>query len=141
MTEGASHASAIAGVQAMDDQHAILIDTLSALRQQLSQGAGSAQLIEQLERLAEFTGLHFGCEETLLRRHGFPHLEQHRKAHKDLMSNMKQVLRRAENGEYAELKRMLGFVRGQYMEHVEGLDREYSQWLYARKGPRKVRAR
>jgi hypothetical protein len=24
---------------------------------------------------------------------------------------------------------MLGFLRGQYVEHVEGLDREYSRWL------------
>jgi hypothetical protein len=48
------------------------------------------------------------------------------------MDQIKQAVCRAELGDDAELHRILGFVRGQYMEHVEGLDREYSRWLNAR---------
>ena len=129
MTSVATHRSEVVGVQAMDDQHGILLDTLNALRQQLARGNGSARLTEQMARLIEFADMHFGCEESLLRRYGFPGLEQHHAAHQRLMKEIRQTVSRADRGDDAELHRTLGFVRGQYMEHVEGLDREYSQWL------------
>ena len=121
-----------AGIQAMDDQHAILVDTLNALRQQLLDGTSSARFTEQMARLVEFTDMHFGCEESLLRRHGFPGLEQHREAHRVLMTQIRQVAHRADRSEDAELHRMLGFIRGQYVDHIEGLDHEYSLWLNER---------
>ncbi|MGA8668437.1 MAG: hemerythrin family protein [Terracidiphilus sp.] len=132
MTTVATHRSEVVGVQAMDDQHGILMDTLNALRQQLARGNGSARLNEQMARLIEFTDMHFGCEESLLRRYGFPGLEQHRAAHQRLMEQIRQAVSRADRGDDAELHRMLGFVRGQYVEHVEGPDREYGRWLNER---------
>lgn len=132
MTGVAAHLSEAAGVQAMDDQHGILVDTLNALRQQLAHGNGRAKLNEQMARLVEFTDMHFGCEESLLRRHGFPGLERHRAAHQSLMDQIRFAVSHAEFGDEAELHRMLGFVRGQCLEHVEGLDREYSRWLNER---------
>jgi hypothetical protein len=36
---------------------------------------------------------------------------------------------RAEAGDDVELERILESLRGQYLEHMERLDREYSQWL------------
>lgn len=132
MADGATHASAIAGVAAMDDQHSILVDSLNTLREQLHRGNPSAQLTEQVARLAEFTDLHFGCEESLLRRHGYPELDEHRKAHQNLMDQIRLAVRRAEHGQDAELERTLIAIRGQYLDHVEGADREYSNWLHSR---------
>ena len=129
MTSVATHRSEAVGVQAMDDQHGILMDSLNTLRHQLARGNGSARLAEQMARLIEFTDMHFGCEESLLRRYGFPDLEQHHAAHQRLLDQIRQVVGRADRGDDAELHRMLGFLRGQYVEHVEGLDREYSRWL------------
>jgi hemerythrin len=116
----------------MDDQHGILMDTLNVLRQQLARGNGSARLNEQMARLVEFADMHFGCEESLLRRYRFPDLEMHRAAHEKLIDQIKRAARCAGFGDDAELHRMLGFVRGQYLEHVEGPDREYGEWLNAR---------
>jgi hypothetical protein len=48
------------------------------------------------------------------------------------MDQIKQAVCRTELGDDAELHRILGVVRGQYREHVEGPDREYSRWLNAR---------
>jgi hemerythrin-like metal-binding protein len=132
VTGAATQLKGFVGVQAMDDQHGILLDTLNALRHQLARGNGSARLNEQLARLIEFTEMHFGCEESLLRRNEFPDLEKHRAEHQRLMDQIKQAVCRTELGDDAELHRILGVVRGQYMEHVEGLDREYSRWLNAR---------
>jgi hemerythrin len=132
VTDFASHPSVIAGVQAMEDQHGMLVDSLNAIGQQLTGGRAVARLKDQIARLVEFSDLHFGCEESLLQRYGYPRLEEHRRAHRTLMSQFKAAVHRAERGEDVELERVLASVRGQYLEHVEQLDRAYSHWLSAR---------
>jgi hemerythrin len=127
-----THASAIAGAQAMEDQHDMLVDSLSTIGQQLIRGQSSALLTEQFARLAEFSVMHFGCEESLLRRHGYPKLEEHRRAHRDLMRQIQRAAGSAERGDHAELEHDLASVRVHYLEHVAGLDRDYSQWLHSR---------
>ena len=51
------------GVRAMDDQHGILMDIMNELRQALVRGSGREQLSELLDRLIEFTRMHFWSEE------------------------------------------------------------------------------
>jgi len=123
-----SHACVV-GVQAMDDQHGILMDTLNELRTQLTHGSDRRKMNEQLNRLVEFTGLHFDCEERLLERHGFPGLLEHRADHRKMLQMIRDAATRAEHGETEELHRALGFVKSCYSEHVEGSDKKYGDWL------------
>ena len=116
----------------MDDQHGILVDTLNSLRHQLAQGEDRARMYEQILRLVEFTGMHFGCEESLLRRYEFPGLNEHRAAHRALMVQMREAAGSAEFVDSKELDRVLAYVRGQYVDHIQQLDREYSKWLHAK---------
>jgi hemerythrin len=120
------------GIQAMDDQHEILIDTLNELRQQLSRGNASARLSQQMARLVEFAGMHFDCEERLLRRHGYPNAEEHSTAHQDLLDKIRYAVDRADRGDDAELQRSFGFLRSRLMDHVSTFDRQYAEWLNAR---------
>lgn len=123
-----SHACVV-GVRAMDDQHGILMDTLNELRLQLMRGTNAKEVREHLGCLVEFTRLHFDCEELLLERHGFPALQQHRAAHQHLMDEIRPTLERAERGETADFHRLLGFLRGWFLDHIEGLDHQYGEWL------------
>lgn len=123
-----SHACFV-GVKAMDDQHGILIDTLNELRQQLARGSGRQQLNEHMGRFVEFTRLHFGCEESLLERYGFPGLKAHRDAHERLLSEIQKAGTCVENDEKTEFQRQLGLLSASYLQHIEGLDRQYGSWL------------
>ena len=58
--------------QAMDDQHGILMDTLNELRLCSSAGPTHRDVCLQLERLIEFTQMHFHSEEQFLLQQGFP---------------------------------------------------------------------
>lgn len=116
------------GVKAMDDQHGILMDTLNELRQKLA-GGGHQQVNEHMDRLVEFTRLHFGCEESLLERYGFPGLEQHRAAHQQLLIEIRKAGTCVENNEQTELQRQLGLLSASYLKHIEALDRQYGSWL------------
>jgi hemerythrin len=131
MSAATGHFVAV-GIEPMDDQHGILMDTLNELRQQLARGNGSARLNQQMARLVEFADMHFACEESLLRRHGYPDLEQHCAAHQDLLEQIRYTFDRADRGADAELQRSFGFLRSRFIDHVATMDRQYAEWLKAR---------
>lgn len=123
-----NHASVV-GVQAMDDQHGILMDSLNELRVQATRGTSRDHLHRQLERLVEFTGMHFDCEERLLERHGFPDVAAHRSEHQKMLSLIRGAAERASSGGTDELHLVLNLMRVSFAKHVEGLDTRYGTWL------------
>jgi hemerythrin len=126
-----SHSSLV-GVQAMDDQHGILMDTVNELRVRLLQGASREAIGTQLERLIEFTGMHFACEEKLLEVHGYPGLKAHRAEHQKLMREIRLALERTQHGQSGDLQPLLDFLRNWFTQHVEREDMFYGEWLNSR---------
>lgn len=122
----------IVGVQAMDDQHGILMDTLNELRTMLFRGANRRNVSLQLERLIEFTQMHFQSEEQLLLQQGFPAAEEHRKAHQHLLKRLYTALEQVNRDETIRLNSLLDFLPAWYLEHVEQLDQPYGTWLNER---------
>ena len=122
----------IVGVEAMDDQHGILMDTLNELRIMLVQGANRRDLCVQLERLIEFTRMHFQCEEHLLRQQLFPEVNEHQTAHNQLLSKLRAALEHLNHDEFVHFSSLLEFLPAWYLEHVEQLDRSYGKWLNER---------
>jgi len=119
----------IVGVQAMDDQHGILMDTLNELRLMLLSGAPRRVVCLQLERLIEFTQAHFQSEELLLQQQGFPAVEEHRTAHQHLLARLYTALEQANRDEAVRLNSLLEFLPSWYLEHVEQHDQPYGAWL------------
>jgi hemerythrin-like metal-binding protein len=126
-----NHASLV-GVKAMDDQHGVLMDTLNEIRLALVHGRGRDQVSEQLNRLIEFTRLHFSCEERLLEMHGFPGIAEHREAHQRLLLQIEEAANRAHHDDEQHVHSLLGFLRDWYGKHVENLDHQYGAWLNER---------
>jgi hemerythrin-like metal-binding protein len=122
----------IVGVESMDDQHAILMDALNELRLSLVHGSERKKICKQLERLVEFTQMHFENEEQLLIQEGFPGLPEHRAAHKLLLSQIQAKLEHAKHNETVEFQPLVHFLRSWYLDHVQGLDQSYGFWLNER---------
>lgn len=116
----------------MDDQHGVLMDTLNEIRLALVNGRGRDQVSEALNRLIEFTRMHFCCEERLLEQHGYPGMAEHRNAHQRLLTQIEEAANRAHHEDELHMRSMLVFLRDWYLEHVEGLDQQYSAWLNQR---------
>jgi len=119
----------IVGVQAMDDQHGVLMDTLNELRILLLRGADRRDVSLQLERLIDFSQMHFQSEEHLLQQQGFPGTEDHRKAHHKLLARLYSALEKVNRDESVRLNSLLDFLPAWYLEHVEQLDQPYGTWL------------
>ncbi len=126
-----NHACAV-GVKAMDDQHAILMDTLNEIRLALVRGQARTQVTDALNRLIEFTRMHFASEEQLLEAHGFPGIAAHREAHQKLLGQIEEAALRTQHNDAIQMKSMLLFLRDWYMSHIEDLDQPSGEWLKAR---------
>jgi len=120
------------GVRAMDDQHGILMDTMNELRLAAVRGSGREQVSEVLDRLIEFTRMHFWSEEQLMEQHGFPGLAEHRTEHQRILAQILQSSHRAQHNEKMEMRPLLCFLHESYAEHIEGMDREYGPWMNER---------
>src|ERR1035437_3102583 len=126
-----NHACTV-GVRALDDQHGILMDTMNELRLAAVRGTGREQVSEVLDRLIEFTRMHFWSEEQLLEQYVYPALAEHRTEHQRLLAQILQSSHRAQHGEKMQMRPLLCFLREAYAEHIEGMDREYGSWLNER---------
>ena len=126
-----NHACSV-GVRAMDDQHGILMDTLNELRLATVRGLGREQINEVLDRLIEFTRMHFWSEEQLMDQNKFPGLAEHRSEHQQLLAQILQSSHRVQHGEMMQMRPLLGFLRDSYAEHIGGMDREYGPWMNER---------
>lgn len=116
----------------MDDQHGILMDTVNELRQALAHGSGREQVSEILDRLIEFTRMHFWSEEQLMDQAAFPGLDEHRAEHHRLLAEMMQSAHLLQYGHAAQTGQLLSTLRDGYLEHIENLDRQYGPWLNER---------
>jgi hemerythrin len=120
------------GVKAMDEQHAVIMDTLNDIRLALVHGTGRDQVSEGLNRLIEFTRMHFASEEHLLEEHAFPGAAEHRHAHQKLLTQIEDASMRTQHNDELRMGSILMFLRDWYINHIEGMDRQYGEWLNAR---------
>jgi hemerythrin-like metal-binding protein len=116
----------------MDDQHGILMDTMNELRLAVVRGSGREQVCEVLDRLIEFTRMHYSCEEQLMEQHLFPGCAEHRAEHQRILAQILQSSHRVQHGEQMQMRPLLCFLQESFTEHIESLDREYGPWLNER---------
>jgi hemerythrin len=116
----------------MDDQHGILMDTLNDLRLTAVRGSGREQVSEVLDRLIEFTRMHFWSEEQLLEHYEYPGIAEHRTEHQRLLAQILQSSHRVQHGDKMQMRPLLCFLREAFAEHFEGMDCEYGPWLNER---------
>ena len=116
----------------MDEQHAVLMDTLNEIRLAMVHGQGREEMSEALNRLIDFTRMHFASEEQLLESTGFPGAAEHRDAHQKLLGQIEEAALRAQHNDEVHMRSMLLFLRDWYMTHIEGLDSQYGEWLNRR---------
>jgi hemerythrin len=118
------------GVQAMDDQHGILLDALNELRAALLQGSDCQTVRTMLSRVADLMRLHLESEEQLLTQHGFPGLASHRAEQQRLLGRLEQFDIRFEQRQSASVYELVEFLRKWFTTHTGSAGRSYGPWLH-----------
>ncbi len=117
------------GVGKIDKEHQGLFVIMNQLHEGMLAGRGKDVLGSALADLTEYTRVHFGNEEYLLRKHGYPLLDDHVKYHDVFCKKLASLAAQYKAGTAALSVSMLEFLRDWLTKHILGVDGQYKGFL------------
>lgn len=111
--------SLVTGNELIDGQHKELIERINKLMILCENDKpAKREAINLLDYLMDYTEFHFGEEEKLQEKIGYPGLAEHKKKHEELINTVK------------ELREMLEEQEGPTDAFVEQVNKNVTEWLY-----------
>lgn len=120
------------GVESIDDQHAVLYETLNDLYAAMMKSQARPLTGTLLRTLADYTRHHFAAEEAMMAAAKYPGLAPHRIKHRELTNEVDEYVARYEHGGITLSLPLLNFLSGWLSNHIQHTDKEYGPWLNER---------
>ena len=119
------------GIHEIDEQHRILEDCVASLERAVAGRDRSSTVHAALEDLADFARIHFAVEESLMRIHDFPGLDEHIHEHWRFSDQLKRLKDKALSTDVSQ--EMIAFVQGWLDDHVVTSDKQYAMHFLKRR--------
>ena len=119
-------------IGSVDAQHQNLFSIASELHSAMSAGQGKASLGRILDRLVQYTSVHFAHEERLMRLHDYPDFAAHKAEHDALVRQVLKFQEDFTSGRATITVQLLQFLRDWLLKHVQGSDLRYAPYLKQR---------
>lgn len=120
------------GIPSIDAQHQNLFAVAHELYKAMSAGQGKFALSRILDRLVQYTVVHFAHEERLMRQNDYPNLAQHQEEHAALTRQVLQFQTDFRAGRVAMTVQLLNFLKTWLEQHIQGSDQAYAACLKAK---------
>ena len=117
------------GITSIDAQHQNLFAMGRELHTAMSNGQGKASLAKILDRLVQYTNVHFAHEERLMRLADYPELAEHTAEHALLAKKVTQFQKEFEAGRAVMTVQLLQFLKDWLHHHIKGSDQKYTPHL------------
>ncbi len=114
---------------AMDKQHQHLFDLINELHDAMGKGKGKDILPKVFVNLATYTQTHFADEEALLQKHSYPGLVVHKRLHADLITQVSELIKQFEAGDFSASQKTRDFLKQWLMDHIQEQDKKYGVFL------------
>ncbi|MBA4407716.1 hemerythrin [bacterium] len=116
-------------VREIDTQHKKLIDLINTLHDGMKSGKGKEVLGGILNELVAYTVYHFGFEEKLFDKYGYPETIIHKRQHADLIAQVKKFVDSYNSGDGVLTIELMNFLRDWLTQHIAGSDKKYSDFF------------
>jgi len=120
------------GIHSIDAQHQNLFATSRELYSAMSTGQGKSALARILDRLVQYTKVHFAHEERLMSANGYPDLARHQMEHAALTRQVVQFQQDFQAGRAAMTVQLLHFLQNWLQHHIQESDHAYAPHLKAK---------
>ena len=117
------------GIASVDAQHQKLFVIARELYEAMSAGRGRASLALILDRLVQYTTVHFAHEERLMRVYYYPDFQKHKAQHDALTKQVLDFQKEFELGRVAMTVHLLQFLKDWLENHIMVSDFEYAPCL------------
>lgn len=122
------------GVQRIDEQHQVLVNTLNEANQRLTNGV-SRDLLEQITRdLLSYAIYHFDTEESLMREYGYADRSatdagSHHQEHRAFSRQVVAIRDGLQNGRLVSREELLSFLNNWLVNHILHTDKKFGVFL------------
>lgn len=120
------------GIEIFDEEHKKLIALLNDMHHAMKQGKGKSVLRDVLGRLADYTDYHFTNEEKYFDKLEYPHTDQHKKEHHNLMVRVRGLQKKLEDDAFLLSIEVLEFLKNWVTGHIKGSDFKYTSFFKER---------
>lgn len=121
------------GVNAMDEEHKVLIGLMNDLHSANEKQAAHADLRRILTALVDYTKKHFADEEKYLESISYPELAVHKVVHQQLLSKLAENQKAFEAQQGPVPAAMFDFLNLWLNAHIKGIDMKYGAFSKATK--------
>ncbi|MBD3421897.1 MAG: bacteriohemerythrin [Chitinivibrionales bacterium] len=115
------------GIAIIDEQHKGIVSAVNSLHYCISSGYGEEMIKPVMSIIKQYTVLHFGTEEKLLRRFNYPAIEQHLSLHRQLQAETAQ--KRLEAIDRGDAHIALAFLKEWWLTHINQEDTKYVSYI------------
>lgn len=120
-------------VKVLDEDHKTLIAMLNDLNDGIEANRARATLESVIERLANYTRVHFAREEHMFAQTGYALGPAHKAEHTLLARRVMNLQARFESGQSRELGiETMAFLKSWLTDHIMGSDQKYGPHLNAK---------
>ncbi len=113
------------GIEEIDAQHKVLVDLLNQIHTAIQQRHGAELTKQILDRLGEYTRVHFAVEESLMRILHYPDYERHKQEQDKLIGQLNCVHAKLTSGKASISFELAHFLKRWLTKHIMETDKYY----------------
>jgi len=117
------------GVEKFDDEHKVLVELINDVFEMVRDKKSMDTLKDAVAKLIEYTRIHFADEEEAMEEAAYPHLEEHRDIHANLLEQVLEFQEEIHSGRDELRTDFYKFLREWLMNHILDEDMKYSTYL------------
>lgn len=115
------------GIEEIDEQHKILVGLLNEINEAVQQKRSNTIAAEILNKLIEYTRIHFAVEESIMRILNYPEYVLHKEQHKALMKGVINLAEKLEAGKITVGFELQNFLKSWLIKHILTVDKKYTE--------------
>ena len=117
------------GVHGIDAQHKNVFRLAAEFHRAIVSGEGKAFIPQLLDRLVQYTAVHFAYEERLMQEAGYPNLPAHKAEHEELTKKLLRFQSDFKAGRTDLAFEMFQALRQAVRQHILGSDLQYAPYV------------
>lgn len=115
----------VLGIKSIDNEHRVLVDLINDLHRAMKTGQGDSAISRILDKLIDYTVMHFGREEKIFEKIEYSDIESHKALHKKLVDQIKGFQRDLRGGKKSLSMDVMNVLMDWLERHIKGVDKKY----------------
>lgn len=117
-------------VRTIDEHHMKLLDLINELYGAMKQRKPTSVIAGITNDLLEYTKYHFGYEEKIFDKHGYPETKDHKKLHGIFIQKIADFKRDLEGGKLTASTELIRFLKDWLIKHIMVVDAKYTDFMH-----------